>query len=116
MKRGSPIDFVPKMRSAVFWAGVLVATVYLLVGGSCIAAFGINAGTSSKGNGLGNALYNFPVDNYVITLLCFGLVVVIMLDYAIIIFPAVNIVMKVTHCETYPYARQAINVLLAVLV
>lgn len=51
-----------------------------------------------------------------VTILCLGLVVVIMLDYAIIIFPVVNIVMKTCRCEKHPYARPVINVVLALLV
>lgn len=116
MKRGSPNDYVPKMRAAVIWAGVIVTAIYLMVSIASIVAFGVNAGISTKGNGSGNVLYNFPADNYVITILCLALVIVIVLDYAIIIFPVVNIFMRITGSEKRPYARQMINIGIALFV
>merc|ERR1711862_551516 len=90
--------------------------VYLLVSVSCIIAFGKNAGTNAKGNGSGNILYNFPPDNYVVTVLCLALIVVVTLDYAIIIYPVVNIFLKIGRCESHPYARQILNVSTAAFV
>jgi len=113
MKRGCPNNYMPKMKVAVIGSGAIVTFIYLTVSVSCIMAFGVNAGVSTAGNGSGNALYNFPPDNYVVTVLCLALIVVIMLDYAIIMFPAVNVIMKTAGVESTPYARQVINIIIA---
>jgi len=115
MRRGSPTDYMPKMRSAVKWAGFLVTLVYLVVCIACNWAFGLQAGESTKGNGNGNVLYNFPMSNYPIQALRLFLVIVIVLDYPIIIYPVVNMTMGVLKVYS-PISRPIINVTIAILV
>lgn len=115
MRRGSPTDYMPKMRSATKWAGFLVTLIYLVVCCTCNWAFGLQAGENNRGNGSGNVLYNFPPSNYPVTVLCFFLVIVIVLDYPIIIYPVANMFMDVTKTKS-PLSRPIINVALAVLV
>mmetsp|Transcript_1781 Transcript_1781/g.4890 ORF Transcript_1781/g.4890 Transcript_1781/m.4890 type:complete len:441 (-) Transcript_1781:51-1373(-) len=116
MKKGRPHDYRVKMRAAVFWAGGIIFTIYLLVSIVAVWAFGTEAGSVTTGSGKGNVLYNFPKDNYLITILSFLLVVVIVLDYPVILFPATNIVLSVTKTWDYPHARALINIFLGVIV
>lgn len=116
MKKGRPDDYREKVRAAVFWAGGIVFIVYLLVSLAAVWAFGTNAGSVTQGNGKGNVLYNFPKDNYVITILSFLLVVVIVLDYPVILFPCTNIVLTVTRTWDRRHARALINIILGVIV
>ena len=73
LKKGVGVEQAfPRMKKTAILSGILVLILYLLVSGFCILAFGTDAGKQRKGNGYGNVLYNFPVDNYPVTLLCLG--------------------------------------------
>ncbi|CAE7411769.1 slc38a7 [Symbiodinium sp. CCMP2456] len=96
LKKGVGVEQAfPRMKKTSILSGILVLVLYLLVSGFCILAFGTEAGKQRKGNGYGNVLYNFPVDNYPVTLLCAALVIVIVLEYPVINFPMVNMILNV---------------------
>ncbi|CAJ1331618.1 unnamed protein product [Effrenium voratum] len=96
LKKGVGVDEAfPRMRKACILSSMLVLIVYLLVSGSSVLAFGELAGKQHKGNGYGNVLYNFPIKNYPLTLLCAALVVVIVLEYPVINFPLVSMMLNI---------------------
>ncbi|CAE6962996.1 slc38a7 [Symbiodinium sp. CCMP2592] len=101
----------PRMKKTAILSGILVLILYLLVSGFCILAFGTDAGKQRKGNGYGNVLYNFPVDNYPVTLLCAALVIVIVLEYPVINFPMVNMILNVQTLglKSRRYARHFVS-------
>ncbi|CAE7239192.1 slc38a7 [Symbiodinium pilosum] len=91
LKQGVGVEqALPRMKKTVILSAGLVLVVYLIVSGCCVLAFGQMAGKMHKGSGFGNVLYNFPMDNYPVTLLCAALVVVIVLEYPVINFPLVS--------------------------
>ncbi|KAL1515744.1 hypothetical protein AB1Y20_002360 [Prymnesium parvum] len=81
-----------QMRRAVLVAGALQTALYTIVATAAALAFGEEAGATVHGTrqANGNVLYNFAPNDYLITSLSFLLVVVIVLDYPIIQFPAVD--------------------------
>ncbi|OLQ07169.1 hypothetical protein AK812_SmicGene9514 [Symbiodinium microadriaticum] len=100
LKKGAGVDEAfPRMKKTAICSGILVLSLYLLVSGFCIWTFGTEAGKQRKGNGFGNVLYNFPITDYPITLLCAALVVVIVLEYPIINFPMVNMILNVNRAR-----------------
>lgn len=111
LRRGCGESAPKVMRRSLLWSSVMVLVMYLLVAGTTIIAFGNAAGQTKVGNGYGNVLYNFPPDNYPITILCFLLVVVIVLDYPIINFPLVGIFLRMKRfgLESKPFARHFLS-------
>ncbi|CAE6928117.1 slc38a7 [Symbiodinium sp. KB8] len=112
LKKGAGVDEAfPRMKKTAICSGILVLSLYLLVSGFCIWTFGTEAGKQRKGNGFGNVLYNFPITDYPITLLCAALVVVIVLEYPIINFPMVNMILNVRTLglKNRRYARHFIS-------
>merc|ERR1719424_2307771 len=105
------------MRRAVIVSGLLITALYLLVAVSCVWAFGIDAGVTRKGNGFGNALYNFPPDNYPVTVFSVGICVAIILDYPIINFPLVSTVLRL-NCRfmDWQYARHGLSIFFGAVV
>jgi amino acid permease len=111
---GSQAQAAMKMKNAVIMSSAFVTCAYLLVALCCIWAFGTTAGTMTGGNGNGNVLYNFAPDNYPMTFMCLFLVVVIMLDYPIIFYPLVNMLLRAYNPGKY--GRHAYHLVLAALV
>lgn len=112
-------ETAPKvMRRSLLWSSVIVLVMYLLVAGTTILAFGKLAGETHKGNGYGNVLYNFPPENYPLTVLCTLLVVVIVLDYPIINFPLVTMFLRMKRLglESKPFARHFLSFAFMLLV
>ena len=92
LKQGVGVEqALPRMKKTVILSAGLVLVVYLIVSGCCVLAFGQMAGKMHKGSGFGNVLYNFPMDNYPVTLLCAALVVVIVLEYPVMLSIATGV-------------------------
>jgi len=106
------------MRKTMVVSGVLVTVLYLSVAIAAIGAFGKSAGTIADGQGMGNVLYNFPVTNYIVTIFSLMLVIVIVLDYPIIAYPVIQMLLRTTKpfTEEKKYSRHVISVILAVIV
>jgi len=85
-----------KLRSAVIWSGALQTGIYTIIAVVASLTFGTNAGEKehNQHHGNGNVLFNFPPSNYLVTGLCLALVVVIVLDYPLIQFTAVETVLN----------------------
>jgi len=83
-----------KMRRASVVSGCIETGIYGIVALATVVAFGQQAGMMTKGNGAGNVLYNFPPDNYPVTVMCALLIVVIILDYPVIFYPVFNMSLK----------------------
>jgi len=79
-----------RMRRACLISGCVETAIYGVVALATVFAFGQQAGTMTKGNWAGNVLYNFPPENYPMTVMCSLLIVVIILDYPVIFYPMIN--------------------------
>ena len=93
MQMGQPDDAYSRMRSAVMSAGLLLATVYPSVAIVAARAFGSMAGKGDEEHNDGNVLVSMPKENYSITALKLGPVIVITLDYPIQL-PPVNMLLR----------------------
>merc|ERR1719336_3315433 len=83
-----------------------------------ILCFGNQAGMVEDGQGEGNILYNFPPNNYPMTIMSLMLVFVIVLDYPIIAYPTIQMLLRTLKpCQVeWKFMRHALSILLAIIV
>jgi amino acid permease len=116
-----------KLKKAVLYSGMLQTIIYTTIATVASLTFGTNSGQVIHGtqSSNGNILYNFPPSNLIITFLCLCLVVVIVLDYPLIQFTAVETVISLLPAPKhssgvydwcYSFARQIISVVFALVV
>eukprot|EP00729_Bicosta_minor_P008648 gene8648-11159_t len=79
---------LPNMKKVIGRSTFICAAGYMIVSLFGIWTFGKDIDVNpTTGKPASNYLYVFPPDHYVVTLLCFGIVIVITLLYAVINFP-----------------------------
>ena len=109
------------MGRAILWASVIQTSVFLCLTVVTTLTFGKLSGASKVSqNSNGNVLYNFPMGNLAVTACSLLLIVFIVLDYPILLFPAVAQALKFRPCGhavgTWRYARQGYAVFFTVVI
>eukprot|EP00656_Telonema_subtile_P001128 TRINITY_DN10531_c0_g1_i1.p1 TRINITY_DN10531_c0_g1~~TRINITY_DN10531_c0_g1_i1.p1 ORF type:complete len:535 (-),score=128.81 TRINITY_DN10531_c0_g1_i1:240-1844(-) len=101
------------INKCIVYSTAIQVTAFVAISVICTLTFGKQAGKPKVdlGNGTGNVLYNFPTENYPVTVLCFLLIYVIVLDYPILLFPATKQALKWKACgldsTQWAYSRHA---------
>lgn len=91
-------------RKAIVIAGILQTILYCITAVVTSIRFGTESGKIVRGfsHGNGNVLYNFPPDNYPISILSTLLVVCIILDYPVVQYPAIEGILSIVP-QTAPH-------------
>jgi len=118
LKQGNRERAPASMRTTLIYCSVTITILYTVVTVSCLAAFGTAAGSAEVGgqNGTGNVLYNFPPNDYPITILCVLLIMGIVLDYPIINYPLVGTMLKWGEVAKWRYARHCLSLMMACII
>lgn len=100
---------LPNVKKAVGFSTLICCLGYTLVALVGVLTFGNHVGYDDfNGPGAANYLYVFPMSHYVITVLSFGLIVVITLLYAVLNYPFVKAVktclkLALPQCLSNPF-------------
>ena len=115
--RGDKAAARRRMNRAIVWATVIQVTSFSIMAVVTTLTFGKNSGAARVSQSSdGNVLYNFPMDNLAVTGSSLMLIVVIVLDYPIMLFPCVAQALKLRLFGTWRFARHAYAVLFTLVI